>query len=306
MNTIHELRNGRKDLVKTDYAVMSKFLDSILPRIPLSVLDFKNRKFELKQQTGGLNLLYRARIIENKEPHNLVQDLSYIPKEKTHLIVKHGRANKPGQSMFYSSTSLEAACIETFSKGENRKQFLEKGSLMIAVGVWEIIEPMTFIHMTSQEKYFEEFLQKANNLQLKKVTIETIREQNAYLKKLIADDQQFEILEFFSEEFAKLDITEHTDYKLSNYFADRALGFNPSSQTPGQADGIWYPSVPSSYQETNIVIPPHIVDTKLKFVGAIRMWVVHFRETSRTQFIPIEQHVLANEIGEIQWRHSKV
>lgn len=309
MTRIDELIKVRDILSKVDYKTLTNIMDSYVPRIPISIIDFKNEKFDLRQHyAGGSNLLYRARILDEKTktPFPLLQDLSFIPDDKRHKIEKYGRVNKPGESMFYASTELATACIETFSKGESMRRFMEKGSLMLAVSVWKIEKPMTFVQMTSPEKYFERFINEVSTSDLKKVTIDSVRKQNQHLREQVGNEEEFKILEFFSEEFAKTDTTDHNEYKLANYFADRVFNRNPKFRIEGEVDGIWYPSVPSSYQETNIVMPPHKVASNLKFLWADIIWVVHFKESGQTQFNPIEQKAKVNDKGVIEWRSKQI
>lgn len=307
MSRVDELKKVREILSKVDYPTLTNILDSYLPSVPLSIIDFKNEKFDLGQHyAGGSNLLFRARILDEKthKLYELLQNLSYIPEDKWDKIDKYGRVNKPGESMFYASTEFSTACLETFSKGESMNKFIDKGSLMLAVGTWKIDHPMTFAQMTSPEDYFERFV-KEINLDINKITIDSVRKQNEHLRKQIANDDEFQILEFFSEEFAKTDTIDHNEYKLANYYADRVFNRNPKFRIDGDIDGIWYPSVPSCYQETNIVMPPAKVHEKLKFLWADIIWVVHTKKTGHTQFLPIQKRAKVNDKGEIEWRSNK-
>ena len=211
MDRLTEIRKVRDIMKHVDYYKLTNILDSYCLSIPLYIKDFKNEMFEFGHHfVGGSNLLYRARIIDekNKEPYKYLQDLSYIPNDKKNLIKSYGRVNKPGESMFYASTQMQTACIETFSKGESLEKLMEKGSLMLAVGVWKIEKPMTFVQMTSPEVYFGRFINeiKMKDLDLPIVNFETIKTQNKHIREQIGNEEEFKILEFFSEEFAKIEI----------------------------------------------------------------------------------------------------
>lgn len=305
MKKLEEIKKVREIVAETDYSTVTEILDSFCPEIKLSVRDFTNKDFELRQNyTGGSNLLFRARILDKKTntPYKLLQDLSYIPEEFKHKIDKYGRVNKPGESMFYASTQMPIACIETFSKGESMKRFIEKGSLMLAVSVWKIERPMKFVQMISPEKYFQSFIEEYMSLDLSKVKIETVRKQNQILREQIGDEYDFRLLEFFSEEFAKTNTIDHNEYKISNYFADRVFNRNPKFRCHEDFDGIWYPSVPSGYQETNIVLPPSKVDEKLKFLWADIVWAIYSPKTGKIEFHTIQPRAKVNASGEMEWR----
>lgn len=308
MSKLIGLQKIKNSLKQIDYEKLCNILDAHLPRIPASIIQFENNKFELGQlHAGGMNLLYRARLVdETKIPFRTVKEISYIEQDKLHLIKYYGRVNKPGESMFYASSAIETACVETFSKGENFNKLKKEKSLNLIVGTWLVTKPMELAQMVSSEKYFSSFLEEAKSLNLKKVTLETIKEQNEYLRKQLNDDEAYNVLSFFSDEFAKTDTIDHNEYKLSNYYADRILSRNRRYKMEGNVDGIWYPSVPSSYQEINFVIPPKTVNDKLRFLSASIIWVIYSEDTNNIQFIPIEQRATANTEGIIQWRTKKI
>lgn len=306
MDKISELKKVRDILTKTDYQTLSFILDSYLPTVPIVIFDFDNRPNGLNQpRNGGLNLLYRGRLLTNNDnkPYTEFKEINYISTDDAHKIKTYGRVNKPFESMFYASTEMAIACLETFSKGINLDQLEESKSVFVQIGVWKIESPLVFARMTSPENHFKEFLEleEIKKLELNKITIDTIKTQNEQLRKQVGNDEEFSILEFFSEEFAKTNTQDHNEYKLSNYYADRVFNRNKNFNTKIDIDGIIYPSVPSSYQELNLVIPPHIVDTKLKFLWCDLIWVV-LNKNRGAQFIPIEHRAKVNEKGIIEWR----
>lgn len=305
MDKLSELKNVRDILPKIDYQTLSFILDSYLPSVPIVILDFDNRPNGFNQpRNGGLNLLYRGRQLTNNgnKPYTEFKDINYIGNDNVHKIKNYGRVNKPFESMFYASTEMAVACLETFSKGINLEELEESKSIFVQIGVWKIESPLVFARMTSPENHFKDFLEleEIKNLELKKITIETIKEQNEQLRKQLANDEEFGVLEFFSEEFAKTKTQDHNEYKLSNYYADRVFNRNKSFDTKLEIDGIIYPSVPSSYQELNLAIPPNVVDTKLKFLWCDLIWVV-LNKNKGAQFIPIEHRAKVNDKGIIEW-----
>ena len=74
------------------------------------------------------------------------------------------------------------------------------------------------------------------------------------LKKQIGNDIGYEIHELFGNAFANFDIKTDNDYFLSNYYADRIFNQIDGFKVGEEIDGIIYPSVPSSFEENNIVL----------------------------------------------------
>jgi len=303
-----ELLKVRDILTEIDYVELTKRMDSYLPRFPISILDFKNASFQLGQrQYGGMNVLFRARVNENDVPWPLIEDISYIPERKKDKIKYFGRANRPNESIFYSSTSLESACMEMVSHGANSEFLRQNGSIMMTVGVWKINNAITLAHVVHSEKYFESLRKEFKDLNFKKVTLETVKKVNQHMKQLLDNNEEaFSISEFFAEEFAKANTLDHREYMLSNYYIDRVFNRNPRYNVKEKVDGIWYPSIPSAYDETNIALLPDVVDKKMQFIHAHNMWVVFFEGINKIEFIPIEQNIKADQEGRLQWRSQKI
>ncbi|MDE5422379.1 RES domain-containing protein [Ancylomarina sp. DW003] len=302
MSKIEELYKLKDILHKVDYKTLCGILDTYLPRIPISIKDFKNERFELNKNVGeGSNLLFRARILNSDISYKTLSEISYITEKDKNLIKDYGRVNKPGESMFYASSDILTACVETFSKGENMKRFLAKGNLVLVVGVWKIKKPMSFAQLVSPESHYEEFI-KDFEFSQNKVSIESVRKYNSWLKNALNDDEQFKILEFFSEEFAKTNIKNGNDYMITNYYKDRVLNRNSRYKLAEKLDGIWYQSVVSSYQETNVAIPPNVVDEKLEFLWADTFWCVHDKHSKRISLNSMQQRAHLGDIDILNWK----
>lgn len=213
MDRLSDLVKTREILNTVDYNTLTRILNAYLPSVPISVIDFDNRPHAFNQTSSRSNLLYRARLITNKDNKSFekYEELTYISEGNRHKITEFGRVNKPGESIFYASTEPVVACIETFSRGANFNLLKEQKSLLLNVGTWKIEKPMSLARMISPEKYFEKFIEEVKSLNLKKVTIEVVRKQNEEIRKLLRDEEEFRILEFFSEEFAKTEIKNHND-----------------------------------------------------------------------------------------------
>jgi hypothetical protein len=307
LSRINQIRAHRSSLIAEPNGRFVEILDYLLPRIPLVVTQFENQKFDFRQQQwGGLNMLYRARIIEDDRiPYRTIKELSYIPKEDAHKIVKFGRVNKPRESMFYASTSELAACAETFTKGNMLKKFQANKKLFIAVSIWKVKKPFSFVEMACTVEYFGSFLDKLNNSEFHKLSVKDVKRKNERLRSFIESPIDKEIFDFFSDEFSIM-TDDDQDHKFSNYFADRVFNRSPKFQLDTSIDCIWYPSVPTGYQETNIVMPPERVDDILECTGGVIYWVVNHSSSGQTEFIPLDTYAPLNENQEFDWKFKKL
>ena len=306
IKTIEELLNYSQDmLLNMTYEEVTYTCDHLLRSVPMSIVDFDNKPFYFKQpEGGGSNLLYRGRLITNKQNvgHEKVQDISFIPKEKTELIKDFGRVNKPRQSMFYGSLDWCTACIETISHGFD---FKNNDSCMLTVGIWAFQSPLTFVQIPHSIKYFNEFYKKVPYKPTQSI-IDNIITNNARINKSLRNELDIKILTFFADEFAKFNFDGFCDYKLSNYYADRVFNRTIADYTEN-IDGIIYPSIPNSYEKLNIALEPQVInDGKLRFVDAMQVWITDpMGKYGNTQFTPLYQNVDADINGYLQWPYLK-
>ncbi len=291
-----------KHLKRLDYNDLKIACNEYFQSLPFPIMDFTNEKFFFRQREhGGLNMIFRARHITNiqNRPHEELSEISHIPDDKLDQIKYFGRANKPNESMFYGSLNFPTACTEAVCKGN---VFENTNSTMLTVGVWKFETPLKLVELPHSEKYFKEFY-KTVSFKSERIQLEHIQKSNEALKSKIGNDFDFEKLMFFADHFAKWDIKNDWQYKLSNYFVDRVLNRIPDLPVDEEIDGIIYPSLALSYQEKNIVLKPEVVEHKLSFFNAMQVWFIsHMEKGEGAQFIPIQQGIKSDKNGKLQWR----
>ncbi len=291
-------------LHRLDYDAIKIDCNSYFTSLPISIVDFTNDKFFFYQlDRGGINVIYRARIItnENNKPHDTVSEISYIPTDKIDKTKKFGRVNKPYESMFYGSLNIPTACCEATTKGN---VFEKTNSVFLTVGIWKFETPLKLVQMPHSEKYFKQFYDEVN-IKSEKIQLEDIKDNNKEIRGQFEQDIDYEVLQFFADEFAKYNTNNDYEYMLSNYYADRVFNRIPAFLIDEDIDGIIYPSIALSYQEKNIVLKPEVVDKKLKFISAMQIWFVRNPNSGGgAQFIPIKQNVKADADGNLLWNHK--
>lgn len=240
-----------------------------LPRLPFGIIDFDNRPFYFNQlEYSGTNVVYRAMIIkgDSNEPHEYVKDISYMPSDKLHYIKDYGRVNKPGQAMFYGAFNPVTAAIEVLHANP---EFLKKPSALLTIGIWKFAEPLVLTEMLLSQSQHDKMYRELSGIKefVSKFDKKFFDEQVAWTNKFT--DLEQAATEYFAAKFCEYNENNH-HYKASNYYADRV--FDRYSEHPNSGgtpiEGIIYSSVPNSYQQKNIVLPPEVVDSKLKFFAA--------------------------------------
>lgn len=306
-HAIEFLKRISKHLSRYTYQEISGWIDYNVGSVPVAY-DIKDKIYRLKETTPrDLSVIYRARentyarpgISTMQPPYNYVSEISIIPEDSKDLLTNFGRCNKPKEPRFYASNNLSTACVEALSGGipENTPS-----SAYATVGRWKIKEPLVLAEVTYSEKSLENFL-KYNETQFGEL-IKHARAFQDHCLTLMAEDTSYsreytlELISFFADEFAKIDIKSDNDYIISNHYCDQIFDYM-TLPDGSKFDGILYPSVANAYLERNLVLHPRAME-KIEFLDAMMMWIV-LREDV-TEFIPIEQHAKADSVGKIMWK----
>lgn len=201
-------------------------------------------------------IIHRVRISQNGQIFKTIDDVSYIKDPdilKNH--VNYGRANIQGQGVFYGSIishqikeSMLVAYIETSElvKVKDKTIDFEQEFTLSRWRVKERIEVLDIIY-------------NEDALKVNQYNQEALANHKPKYENLIIADHCEEQLRFFSNEFARADVSKNEDYsyKISaayaNYIWQKTL-----------IKGVTYPSVATQYHGQNVALLPEIVDRYLK------------------------------------------
>ena len=209
------------------------FIQSLLQKtiVPFNILTIKKGMY-----------LFRARLNKKGLHFNKKQEISY--RKDTCKIKEFGRANGPGQSIFYGSHKSETAIFETSSLFNNGKFHI--GNEIITLGKWYVNKNFDILGIIS-DKDAMTFEPSLSNL------------YSRSLKHPLSDDLSQKILEFFSKEFSKNVKGNISQYKIScayfNYIINK-FSYN-------RLLGVAYPSVEYEYKDLNVALLPKVVDESL-------------------------------------------
>ena len=313
--TLRFLRDISQQLERHDYYEVKPWLIDYVKTMPISLL--VNDKFP-RLDKGGFyrnpNELYRAcentiQIPERstmKLPWKTVERLSHAPIDKQHELIKeYGRCNLPGEARFYCSNYYPTACIECLTKGfvKDKNQ-----DTTVTMGTWTVNKPLVLAQVVFSKNKLDEI--KHFNPEVYDDRLKFTEDWYAHTLQQIQQDPNRscnmdyakEILEFFSDEFGKMDIKSGRDYTLSNWYCDYI--FNQTfPDEPTKIDGIIFPSVKYSYQEFNIVLHPRAM-SKISFASASQVWVTYNGQINNVQFSPLETSY-SDKDGSIKWNLFK-
>ncbi len=203
----------------------------------------------------------RVRINKTDDPFKKIEDVSYIHDEDIlKKYVGFGRANLPGQAIFYGSIITQqieqprvAAYFETSElvRQLNDTEIVEE---KFTLSRWRVKEDIELLEMIFTDEALEvnEYVRNSLDDKLNKLS-------NMPLK-----DHYVEQGRFFSNEFARMDVGPGEDHK----YKITAAYMNYICEKAGLL-GISYPSVPTEYKGQNVALFPKAVDEflELELVG---------------------------------------
>jgi hypothetical protein len=308
---IVNLRQITANVNNYTYEEINRILSKLIPHVPIIIYQSDKIPRSDKGLYRDPSIIYRAR--PNKPldqdstmemPWTKVSEISLVPETKKDKI-QFGRANKEKQSRFYASNDFHVACYEViwhkFPLKTNEKD------QKLTIGKWKITKPLNLAYIPYSTNYLSKILNNGIKIQediYKIIDKEKEQINNLLLKQKSDIDSDKSIIEYFSDEFAKLEINCENDYFLSNFYCDQVFENCPNENGILDIDGIIFPSVSFSYQYYNLVLHPRSM-SKIKFIEAMYIWVNYFNDIKKMQFTPLEQNVSADESGQIIWNLFK-
>jgi hypothetical protein len=224
------------------------------------------------------------------EPYTNVCSIGLPPADKTPF----GRANNEYEPIFYGSHQEDLALFECCQNVTEEDRFTPQNFTM---GIWKIKSNQTlrFLPIIENEEVqsIRLDLRNANELsekkQIERLTSEKLIEYSKITRK------------FFADQFAKSQIQNLSDYKISACFTNLIKDFNKISKV--KFDGILYPSIAYKYRADNVAIFPSSL-SKLEPVKCYSLisYNFNFNTGKLVKGITAEGEVLANE--QIKWTNK--
>lgn len=212
-----------------------------------------------------------------------IDDLTY---RKDILNINHfGRANEPGQGLFYCNDNLNEAT--GFSESMNIfRSNPNCHNEIITIGAWDIARELTLaVILPSEYKEVENSL------------LNSAKESYSLLDDGSSNFKQLKLmLEFIATEFTLDKEKDNSNYKITCAFVNYIKNEFPD------LDGVIYASVKSALKGENIVLWENVVEDNLKLISARKRT---FRLNGHKKLIETEycdtNHIDYNS-GKIQWK----
>jgi hypothetical protein len=299
----HEFNN-----LRADYANKIGFFHSTHIGLDVGAKLYRARS----TRKEGFNLMRMLFEITKNDLFDNIKLLGINTKENTRTF---GRANSPGNPVFYSCISPTTSIYEVMQWDRIQNNLDIRSSVVISE------EERNRIHKIHQESFFkllvlsEWEVQQPLNLacvfdkalisgEMAEI-IEKNEASNPYRDE-IKNSQEGESLQlienFFAKEFTKKNIAGESDYMLSALCAESMLLASkiPEGGRYKPTDGIIYASVVERYEGVNCVLAEEtIARGKVKFVSAKAYLVSNQEEGMRV--LVANANVISEETGELDW-----
>jgi hypothetical protein len=282
------LRKNIEELEKLDLSTITDDALSKLIDEKIGIIGFASHIY-----SAG-NEIFRARINEGGKPF---QKVSEIGAPATKYITKYGRANKPGERIFYGAYSLFIALGELVLNPKTIED--HNGTINLTVGKYIVMENLHLVSILHDKK-----LQEAR-MDIKKQAESLPKHRHQYSNS--SNESRDLIIEFFAKQFTKRNILSPSDYKISCLYMNKVKWANNQIlQRDGNQkfDGINYPSVASKFKGDNVALFTELAKRKLKIVGAYHVECSNINVEKCEFTVKTKFHARGMKDGVLMWDYE--
>lgn len=264
------LKSAKDETSIESYIYIKNILNTIEFAIPFVIYP-KGSKF------------VRCRVNDEDNPFfNNINDISY--RTDVQNIKNFGRANEPGQSVFYCSDDDSLSLLET---SKLPKQTDDQPLEYITTGLWVSTDEILVVSVLTNE-----------NIRGSHKAIDDLSKDFEYIVKTQADESAkavSQLMQFLSIEFSQASAGNSNHYKITSAFTNYIF------DSVENADGILYPSTVVTHKGFNFALKREVVNKKLKFLVANRrkMEYVGNKKYVETEFLESEFYQGNDDI--IRW-----
>lgn len=222
---------------------------------------------------------FHARTHESEDFFFKVSDILLPPRK---FVKDFARCNRPFQSVFYCSETRPTSFMELIENWADEKKIGER--LRVTLGLWELQNPVYAIIVTSPDEEdrisdFDKEHGKVFDSFIEKYTGEELESQKLFYRYLF-------------EKFRKPAKKDLKTYIITSSYCNVAL-----MHTNGQADAIYYPSVPFEGNGINLCFSlKFFTGDNLVLKSAIRYeFFINENENKRLAFVESGK-ILSKEI----------
>jgi hypothetical protein len=255
-------------------------------------------------------VIFRGRKNDGIKPFERLDEIGLKPKDK---VFSFGRANVPGESVFYACTNEETVVREVtqwyindngraqdlLTRGLMQSGFSPKTSFM-TISAWHVKEDLNLALLFNADSAKRSpAIQEVTNERKMPIDGQSDRYHKSFHM----------ILDFFSDEFGHLNVKQELEYLYSAYYAyeiyHQANGKNPVLKL----DGVKYASIANDYRGENIAICESAFNNKIDFLGANLCYAYNANGTNidgdKTAVVGRFETAFLKDDNTFEWVHAE-
>jgi hypothetical protein len=239
--------------------------------------------------------LFRARLNVNEKPFPFVNDIWTPPVDR---INNYGRANRPGEQIFYCASNFRLAAFEVIQDFKNSLSPKHEVAFL-TIGVWKTLKPLHVALIIDSPVLHNIRHDIRDNFEKNQALL-----NKGHLTNEVVTANNL-ISQFFSDQFTKSNIKSHNDYKISALYARRLKESSKHIAKEYKSeifDGINYPSVAMKFKGDNQAIFIDSAKNKLKLINVIQVVCSNLDFDSGNFVAGIMHEAETIDSGNITWK----
>lgn len=264
------LKTAKDEVSIESYIYIKNILNSIEFPIPITIYP-KGTKF-VRNRVHQENILFKN-----------VDQLSY--RKDIHNIKTFGRANEPGQSVFYCSDNDILSFVETSHVARELK---DKDFEYLTTGLWIATENIVTVSLLTNEDIRGQHSEIDESSKSFENIIATQNDESGFAVK--------GLFEFLSKEFSQASGGNSNHYKITAAFTNYIF------DSVKEADGILYPSTLYPTKGFNFAFKPEVVENKMQFYAAQRIKMQNMGDKKYFETEKFESIIHKTKSDTIQWK----
>jgi len=214
-------------------------------------------------------VVFRGRKNEGDELFTHLDQVGLKPKDKVHSF---GRANVPGEAVFYACTNEETVVREVtqwYINDNGRAQDLITRGIMgmgwspftsfMTISAWHVKEDLNLALLFNAGD-------KKRPVAIQEMAVERMNPADGHTENYHKSFHK--ILDFFSNEFGQLNVKQELDYIYSAYYSYEIYHQTNREKPSLKLDGVKYASIANDCRGENIAICESSFKNKMAFLGA--------------------------------------
>lgn len=264
------LQTAKDELSIESYIYIKNILNSIEFPIPITIYA-KGTKFIRNRVHREDEILFEK-----------VDQLSY--RLDIQNIKNFGRANEPGQSVFYCADNDILSFVETSHIAREQK---EKDFEYITSGIWVSTENIIAVSLLTNDDIKGQHTEIDESSKSFENLINTQNDESA--------SAFGRLFQFLSKQFSRVAEGNSNHYKITTAFANYIF------DSVEKADGILYPSTLYKTEGFNFAFKPEVVDNKMQFYAAQRIKMQNMGNKKYVETDKIESAIHHTKDNIIHW-----